>query len=152
MLHLKCLVVFFLVQCVASMCPYKTSGSVNPHKDSDPSSPARRRLADETPLEGSIPSASDLSDPMVQANEYFHEVYDIARENLVPKVNIMREGDYLVLHLTNGSRFVEPIVHTIFHDLKMVCHFPLSAYSIVLANSSKSIKTSLPLYSTLPGM
>ncbi|CAM9531739.1 unnamed protein product, partial [Ectocarpus fasciculatus] len=81
---------------------------------------------------------------MVQANNYFHDVYDIARETLVPKVNIMREGDYLVLHLSNGSRFVEPIVHTIFHDLKMVCHLPLSAYSIVLANSSKSIVLDQP--------
>ena len=124
--------------CVHSFCPHfvsKRNEIFSPN-----SATGKRNLNEGTPLEGQIASASDQSDPMVKANDYFHDMYDIAQQEKVPKVNIMMESDYLVLHLSNGSRLVEPTVHEIYHDLKMVAHFPLSAYIILLANSSQELR------------
>lgn len=92
-----------------------------------------------TELLGFIPMATDMSDPLVRMNEYFHSAYDEAKDEMVPKVNIMLEGDYLVLHLSDGTRLVEQISHDIYHNLKMVSHIPLGAYTILLGNSSQSV-------------
>jgi hypothetical protein len=94
---------------------------------------------EDTELLGQIPMSSDLSDPYVRANDFFHNSYDDAKNNVVPKVNIMSEGDYLVLHRADGSKLIEQIAHDIYHNLKMVSHFPLGAYTILLTNTSKSV-------------
>mmetsp|Transcript_5152 Transcript_5152/g.7891 ORF Transcript_5152/g.7891 Transcript_5152/m.7891 type:complete len:411 (-) Transcript_5152:122-1354(-) len=132
---MRCLLISLLwfasYQYVSGACPFK-------HHTTTSSS--HRQLNEEsTPVEGSIPMSTDQSDPLVQTNDYFHSMYSTARQEVLPKVNIMVEGDYLVLHLSNGSRIVEPIVHDIFHNLKMVSHLPLGAYSILLPNTSHAI-------------
>jgi hypothetical protein len=126
-----------LIPAGLAMCPYN-SNSNSKRSSSRGGSPGDGN-ATSTPLEGSIPGVSDPADPLVRANGYFHDMYDAAQAALVPKVSIMMEGDYLVLHLANGSRLVEPAVHSLWHDLKMVCHMPLGAYTIMLPNVSRSI-------------
>ena len=129
-----CLTNFF--QRGLSFCP--ASGRKS-HPTSIVADTRRLNGAAETAVEGTLLMSADESDPLVATNDFFHVAYSDARNELIPKVNIMRQGDYLVLHLKNGSRIVEPIVHDIFHNLKMVAHLPLGAYSVLLANTSKSI-------------
>jgi hypothetical protein len=111
-----------------------------PFRDAVSKTPTRRRLDETyTPLEGQIPAATDMSDPLVVANENFHSNYDQAKSDVVPQIKMMVEGDYVVLHLRNGSRLVEQVNTKTFHNLKMVSHLPLNAYIILLANTSETI-------------
>lgn len=105
-----------------------------------------RRKLDEmgTPIENQIPEALDSSDPLVVANDNFHANYDRAKSDINPQTKIMAEGDYLVLHLRNGSRIVEQVNTMTYHNLKMVSHLPLNAYIILLANTSKTIELETP--------
>ena len=104
----------------------------------------RRKLDDENPtyMEGQIPDAQDLSNPLVKTNENFHANYDQAKVDMIPQTKLIVEGDYIVLHLQNGSRFVEQVNTMYYHNLKMVSHLPLNAYIILIANVSASVELS----------
>jgi archaellum component FlaF (FlaF/FlaG flagellin family) len=136
---LSLFLISFAFSFVQSMCPYKGKMPRAP-----PLGHMQRRLDDGgTPLEGEIPMASDTNNPNVVANDYFHTVYSELQIQVTPRTKIISSGDYLVLYLRNGSRFVEPVVEDIYHNLKMISHLPLTAYSIVLGNSSGSITLDL---------
>jgi hypothetical protein len=125
-----------LVRSGSSFCPFHSStsslSSTSPHPTltSEDSSP--------TPLLGQLPITNNQSDPYVQANTYFRDSYQQTKSQVLPQVKILHEGDYFVLSLSNGSRYTEPIVENIFHNLKMISHFPVTAYVILLPNVTQS--------------
>jgi hypothetical protein len=122
-----------------SFCPFRplTTSSARSHSSSSSSSSDTNTL---TPLQGQLPITNNSSDPYVQANDYFRFSYSEAKPKLLPKVKILHESDYLILILGNGSRYQEPIVTDLFHNLKMISHLPVTIYVLLLPNATQSLQ------------
>ena len=128
------LLISFQFNKIFSFCPF--------HKSSKSQNIQRKTIdiqQTQTPLQGQLPITTDLSDPYVQSNNYFHEVYQSTQIKILPTVKILNEGDYMVLFLSNGTKISEPFVSNLYHNLKMISHLPVTVYSILLLNETKSI-------------
>jgi hypothetical protein len=139
-----------LLRSCASFCPFhsltSSRSTSSPHhlsltEDPLPSSP--------TPLLGQLPITANQSDPYVQANTYFRDSYQQTKLKIIPQVKILHEGDYFVLSLPNGSRYTEPIVQNIYHNLKMISHLPVTVYILLLANHTHSLLIDQPTINNL---
>lgn len=94
----------------------------------------------QTPLLGQLPITQNNTDSYVQINNFFHNSYQNTQMNILPTIKILNEGDYMVLIFQNNTRLVEPFVSDIYHNLKMISHLPVTVYSILLENKTKSIQ------------
>jgi len=92
-----------------------------------------------TPMLHQIPYASDPDDPLVEANDFFKSQYTAAKPEMLPTTNMITSGDYLVMNLANGTRYVEQIIGEYYHNLKMLCHLPIGAYTVLMPNTSQTI-------------
>jgi hypothetical protein len=124
-----------------SFCPFHptTTSSKNLH-DSKSTSSFSVATEELTPLQGQLPITSNTSDPYVRTNDYFRSSYSETKSKLLPKVKILHESDYLILILGNGSRYMEPIVTNLFHNLKMISHLPVTIYVLLLPNVTQSLQ------------
>lgn len=141
----KILLVFlaYFLCSVFSFCPFHPFKSSSSHSyPTTTIASSNETNSTSTPLQGQLPITTNLSDPYVMTNSYFRLYYSQTKSQMLPKVKILHESDYLVLILSNGSRYIEPIVEDLYHNLKMISHIPVTIYILLLPNQTKSINLS----------